>query len=246
MRWYNPNLALALGGAPWTPASLGSALVGWYKADTGVYNDAGVTLATNGQTVQQWNDQSGNGNHITQTGAGTNKPTLNTTGFNGLSTIVFTGSNAQWLERTSFAIGNVSTSSGFIAGVVNSSAFFPANVMTYNALISWFRIGSSTTDMGARDDSTIISGTTITNGTNLRMGAIWDGVNFTGYLNNVAGTPVASTATFTTNQDFLLGAYSGGASPFDGKMSEVIITNTGLSGTDRTNLDNYLRAEWGI
>ena len=38
----------------------------WLKADAGVYTDAGTTTATNGQTVQQWNDQSSNNNHAAQ------------------------------------------------------------------------------------------------------------------------------------------------------------------------------------
>jgi len=32
----------------------------WFKADAGVYSDAGVSPANYGDTVQQWNDQSGN------------------------------------------------------------------------------------------------------------------------------------------------------------------------------------------
>src|SRR5580692_2641587 len=55
----------------------------WLKADAGVYSDAGTTLATNGQTVQQWNDQSGNGRHATQATSG-NRPTYNTGKFNSL------------------------------------------------------------------------------------------------------------------------------------------------------------------
>ncbi len=38
----------------------------WVKSDTGVYKDAGTTLATaSGDKVIQWNDQSGNANHLT-------------------------------------------------------------------------------------------------------------------------------------------------------------------------------------
>jgi lysophospholipase L1-like esterase len=39
----------------------------WLKAGTGVYRDAGVTAAADGDLVQQWNDQSGAGNHAIQT-----------------------------------------------------------------------------------------------------------------------------------------------------------------------------------
>ena len=42
----------------------------WLKADAGVYKDAGVTLAANGETVQQWNDQSGNGRNFSQATSG--------------------------------------------------------------------------------------------------------------------------------------------------------------------------------
>lgn len=45
----------------------------WLRADAEVFTDAGITPAANGQAVQQWNDQSGNGNHVTQT-VTVNKP----------------------------------------------------------------------------------------------------------------------------------------------------------------------------
>jgi len=54
--------------ATWTPLDLGSPmLVAWYDATDSVYTDAGTTLATDGQTVRQWKDKSGNGFHVSQT-----------------------------------------------------------------------------------------------------------------------------------------------------------------------------------
>ncbi|MFH1853505.1 MAG: DUF2341 domain-containing protein, partial [Candidatus Neomarinimicrobiota bacterium] len=47
-----------------TPGTL-SNLQLWLRADVGVYSDAGVTPATEGQSVRQWNDQSGNSRHFT-------------------------------------------------------------------------------------------------------------------------------------------------------------------------------------
>jgi len=52
------NLQPTQSGGTWTPASAGALF--WFAADQQVYTDAGTTLATNGQTVQQWNDLSGN------------------------------------------------------------------------------------------------------------------------------------------------------------------------------------------
>jgi len=62
----------------------------WLKADAGVYSDAGITPATNGQPVQQWNDQSGNNYHLSQLTAGV-KPTLASTSVNGKPALLFDG-----------------------------------------------------------------------------------------------------------------------------------------------------------
>jgi lysophospholipase L1-like esterase len=60
------------------PSAYGiSACLGWYRAGVGVYSDAGVTSANPGDGVYQWNDQSGAGNHLTQTTAA-NRPIYNT------------------------------------------------------------------------------------------------------------------------------------------------------------------------
>jgi hypothetical protein len=61
----------------------------WVKGDTGVYSDAGSTPQTSHDgSVQQWNDQSGNGNHWTQPTSNA-RPRLDSTntlnGFNVLN-----------------------------------------------------------------------------------------------------------------------------------------------------------------
>jgi hypothetical protein len=43
----------------------------WYKPETGLFTDAGTTpVASDGDLVYQWNDQSGNGYHLVQTTSG--------------------------------------------------------------------------------------------------------------------------------------------------------------------------------
>ena len=61
----------------------------WLDGNAGVYNDAGATLSTNGQTVQQWNDQSGYNHNGTQTVA-TAKPTYAAVGLNNYPGVTFT------------------------------------------------------------------------------------------------------------------------------------------------------------
>jgi hypothetical protein len=51
--------------------------IGWYRAGAGVFSDAGATPANSGDSVYQWNDQSGSANHLTQTDA-SSRPVYNT------------------------------------------------------------------------------------------------------------------------------------------------------------------------
>jgi hypothetical protein len=67
----------------------------WLKADAAVYNDvAATTLATNGQTVAQWNDQSGNVAHATCTPVGS-RPTFVTNVLNGKPVLRFSNHYLQ-------------------------------------------------------------------------------------------------------------------------------------------------------
>lgn len=79
----------------------------WLRADAGVYKDAGVTLAIDGDTVQQWNDQSGNVRNFTQAVAG-NRPTFKTAIVNGLPVVRFAAAATSFLSSA----GNLSTMLG--------------------------------------------------------------------------------------------------------------------------------------
>ncbi|MBP6455629.1 MAG: T9SS type A sorting domain-containing protein [Chitinophagaceae bacterium] len=72
----------------------------WLKADEGAYTNNGTTLATDGQTIQQWNDQSNNGFNASQTDA-SKRPTWQQNAFNGKPALWFDGVNGNyWLENT--------------------------------------------------------------------------------------------------------------------------------------------------
>src|SRR5262245_53350712 len=84
-----------------TPTSIfGSNLLAWYKATDGVYKDAGSTLAINNDTVQQWNDNSGNGFHLSQATAG-NRSTFKATGVNGRAGLQFVAANSNYMTNSS-------------------------------------------------------------------------------------------------------------------------------------------------
>lgn len=230
----------------WTPAQL-SGLKAWYKADAGVYNDAGITPATNGQTVQQWNDQSGNGLNILQAST-SSRPTFLSTGMNGHQTLQFSAATVSSLVNSAFPLGSGNIASVFI--VVNVSVSTPtfARIISYGTAATqrdFLGAGSPITDLFTFDGSASAHNT-IATAANLRVGTIWDGANMTVYVNNSGGTPAGYATSFTDNQQMSVGCAVSGANPFDGNISEVVITLSAIGAADRNSLDSYFTSKYGI
>lgn len=101
----NTLAPLKLGGkAPdWTPLSLGASLMAWYKADAQAYVDNGVTLATNGQTVQLWKDQSVNGRDLSQATSNL-RPTYNAPVGGSVGYILFSN---KWMYSAADFLGGL-------------------------------------------------------------------------------------------------------------------------------------------
>ena len=84
----NTGLRQSVTGGPgaeptlWTPSEL-TGLTLWLDAD-----DA-ATITESSGSVTQWDDKSGNGNHMTNTGSGSVSPAYLTTGFNNMPTLNF-------------------------------------------------------------------------------------------------------------------------------------------------------------
>lgn len=104
------------------PNNIDSLLL-WLSADVGVYKDAGVTLAVNNDTVQQWNDRSAVPYSWSQATAG-NRPTFNTNIINGLPAVAFNGS-ATKMSNALLVSGN--TISLFL--VVKPSSTSPIGIL---------------------------------------------------------------------------------------------------------------------
>lgn len=240
----------------WTPASLGAALEGWFKADTGVYNDAGTTPATDGQTVQQWNDQSGNGVTLSQATSG-QRPTYRATGFNSRKGIQFVAANSQFLASglTAFALGGT-TFSAYVVMFFTSSTGSNGRIVTFRGNGQSDDFGNTASGIplltpnpssfgGFR--SGVGSGTFAASvDTNYRVGGEFDGSFHTIYRNNVAGTPAAVAGTFGLTGEVGVGGYTGSSTYLGGTIAEVVLTSTVLSSGDRTSLDDYFKAKWGL
>jgi hypothetical protein len=225
--------------AAWTPASLGSALVAWYKADVG------VTSGGNGTPITGWADQSGNSNNLVKL-VGSNNSTFHSTGLGGKESTGFVLSGAMVTAATDTMtnMGTGNLSSAFVLGSVTTNgggtgmgyAAAGQTVGTGANSAAWFFL-SATPDFTF--DHAFGTGTaqSVTANTETRMGMIFDGTNATPYKNNVAGSANALNFSFTSPGTLIVGAGSGG---WDGEIREIIITNTMLSSGDRASLDAYL------
>jgi hypothetical protein len=241
----------------WTPASLGSALIAWYKADAGVYKDAGTTLAANNETVQQWNDQSGNGYHLKQA-TSLLRGTYKTATLNSLPVIDFDGSTSgNWLQTTSQPV---------TLGVTTVSVFMVRKITSANGLTSSRVVGISTPGSADLSNDTFIAeycpGTSITapttynngnksngtvsSGTWNQLGTIFDGSNNIMYIANTAQSAVAATNTFGASVDIEVFADGLGSSNPSGQLAELIFTNTAMSLSDRNSLATYFTNRWGV
>jgi hypothetical protein len=83
----------------------------WYKADVGVYTDAGITPAQDGQLVQQWNDMSGRSapNNATQLDVGSKPTLIRNFVLNGKPVLRFNGNNTYLSYDGSAVVGTAYT-----------------------------------------------------------------------------------------------------------------------------------------
>ena len=227
----------------------------WLRSDKGVYSDAGTTPAANGQQVQQWNDQSGNGTHALQNTA-VNRPVFNTTGFNGLPALDFS-ITAKFLS----AAIDISPSSlpNITILVVSSYTAFPLGATPYSKL--WGH------DDGAFDrtvgfdpranpgpfayftgsgvgDFAFSTGTP-SPGDPFISTSIYTPTTFNGYLQGTNGAASNSVSNGSGSPQFTIGALNNaGIEPWSGNIVELIIYDTTLSASQRINVENYLSAKY--
>lgn len=241
-------------------AIFGSDLVAWYRADVGVFSNAGgTTPATNGSGVKNWQDQSGNGYHLLSIGAG--DPTYNTTGFNGRKTITFVNGNGNALRALSVALSG-GLFSAWIAANITSSSNGVGRVYGYasptetmlgtNSAIIGVLAGSTTSYGGFQGGVGFVSNGTIANGTNYRLGTVFDTTgthNGICYINNVANASTNLSGVwvgFNTAGAILVGDEATPTAAFDGVLSEIIITKVVATSGQINAVDDWLKSNWGL
>jgi hypothetical protein len=252
-------------GSGWTPAELGANLALWLDAE----DTASITL--NGSNVAQWDDKSGNSNHVSN-GATSTQPAYLTTGWNGKPTVYFTKAGEEFLFKdgvSNFAVNNDFTfASAFeffqtnnnwdmVAGwrsVPNTSNVPNGGtpVLQY-ATASATEIGVHNTDVAdtrIKVDVTSRLGKKIatvgrSGGTDGNGGEVT--VTSTGFSQPTYQTDGTQTWPSAAATGFQIGGrQQDGTSYGDKYISEVVGCNTKLSTENRQKLEGYLAWKWGL
>jgi len=247
---------------PWTPTTP-SGLKQWLKADTGTFQASSCTTAASADTdpVGCWQDQSGQGNNVTQSTSG-KRPLLKLAIQNGKQVLQFDGSDDAFNDTLAvsgqmsfFIVYKVaSLSSG------NSAELFTLKNTTFSELliinsvagyttVSFINdLAGSQTGVGYNpvfDSNWHILIATYNGGTNTSTGSYtitFDGVSRT----------VVSSSTFARTGTDVGGIGSrinnSGTSSFtlNGYIAEMGVYSTALSAGDVTNLTSYLDTRWAV
>ncbi len=240
------------------PAGVGSSAtnVFWLKADAGVFNDLGVTLATNTQTVRQWNDQSGNTKNFIE-GTSGQRPTFRTSVMNGMPAVRFDGSDDR-ITNTSITSGNNAT---FYA-VVNYSSLpssnpgilqgSPATLLLSTggadkAIGMWVSNANRPWGRGVQSNSTqcnISQVATTAASTNYIIESDYNGTAINQSVNGTASGTVAYNGTLRSWTEFAIGRQ--GSETWAGDIAEVIAFNTSINAAQKVLVQNYLSAKYNI
>ena len=221
-------------GGVWTPDNL-SGLQAWFQKDTDILESDG-SRAEDGENVTQWSDQSGNNNHLTspnnyftfnEASGGVESADTENDKLHLTSQLNFSGQFSMYM-RIKFSTFSGSATDLFFYDKDTSSQDF-------------WRVQSTSEIRGKINNSAKIGySTTIETGTYYNIGVERDGTNrVVVYLNGSGLTQITTTGYEAGVVSGTLDIDAIGGS-LDGIIKEVVITNSSLSSSDRSNLQAYL------
>lgn len=232
-------MAYGRGRPAWTPSLIQTAL--WLDAA-----DAS-TITLNGSTVSQWRDKSGNARHVAQATAA-NQPTYTANGLNGKPVLTFDGIN-DFLQATSFTVSRIV--SVMVVASTNNTAqnqylLDESNSATYGGGLSIRFATTGSVRFWGQDVIAITDIAGVIQGAASIIGGVENNSVRNAFLNGVS-SPNSIPGTSTRNalnprigHSNLLGGF------LDGIISEIVLTDSALSTTDRQRLEGYLAWKWGL
>ncbi len=226
-----------------SPLDITSIVYG-FEADDKAYNDAGTTLATDGQTVQQWNDKSTNARNLSQATSGSRPIYRATGGPNSKPALEFDGTDDE-ISRGAAGLGNAPHTVFFVAmpDVTNAT-----RVVLNDNNMKWGQGGTSSNKLQFTTIFVIDYNGTTQQWTASTWGiyaVIFDtsyDANF--YKNGSFIETIAGNADTSGNANLRIGGR--GTEYWDGKISAVYAFSEALSSTNMTNMWTYLNNKYAV
>lgn len=239
----------------------------WLRADYAAYNDAGTTLATDGQGIQQWNNQGQAAYNVSQATAG-RRPTYRTNIMNGKPVLRFTSSGAT---HTNLDFGNLGISSSsdinfmmvFQPSSINGGALgdgaggylidrAPASVDP-DPLFGFKLLTTNRIGLQKRNDTGGgLGGVSTTTAVSLTIPQLVDyyrdyGVRYGIFYNGTQeATLTPDTDGALTLPNLRIGCHFDGDKGFNGDIAEFVFYNRDITAAERNRIDSYLALKYGI
>lgn len=230
------------GSASFNPTSV-SGLKLWLKADAGTYQSSGGSAATaDADPVGEWQDQSGQGNHVTQA-TSSKRPTLKLSILNSLPVVRFDGVD-DYLSKT-FSMSQPVTMFSVVSYNNNTDLLFVFDGQSLNA----FELRSQGGGTGGQlmyvgGGPGLASTWGITGGTFYTISGLYNGASSWIRKNNASEeTGDVGSGGFTTFNVGIAGNQTG--FPLAGDIAELLLYDSNIGSTSRDAVANYLKGKWG-
>lgn len=202
-----------------------------------------TTITASSGAVSQWDDKSGNGNHVSQ-GTAAAQPTTGTRTLNAQNVIDFDGTDNM---RSLTSVGVPQPWTSFVAvrwdAGGGTAPYAIADRTGFDGLVSLL----NTDDIRMFAGSNFQFATSITLDAPHVVAAVYNGASSVGAIDGSA-----TTGNPGTNLWNLIRLGSSGSSPgdssgtLDGFIAEVLVYDSALSTADRETVESYLASKWGV
>lgn len=256
------KLNLLFGALIFTISSLGQTIgpggIG-LSNELSIWLDASTISASNGSTVSNWSDISGNNNHFLQTSASLKPSFVESSSINSKPAVLFSNDN---LFSSSISSLNTSNISWFIVSKTSATGLQVLFRSNYSSgagsssqsaqLLGLYSSSSGGVIQYVRASNGVLKGNTSSFSTNSNIiSSIWGNSQLLSYKNNSFENSIATGNVSPAGHNLIcIGANSSDPSinylSFSGEIAEIIIYNTSLNNAQRIILNNYLSSKYNI
>lgn len=232
----------------WTPADLSPTL--WLDASvaSSLYDaTSGGSLTGSGGTVRRWEDQSGNGNHVT----GSDGPTRSVASINSRDSLAFAGPpltrSALNLSSASaaslFAVIKFATSGDQVGVAFGTGSSYAALTIEANLRSAGQHSATFGSNSGATENQA--TGGTVNN-TTRAFGAVYGSSVGKLYIGGTSVATVSRAQTLNSGSGFSVGAYFASGYALSGNICEIVYVPSAMTTGEIASLQSYFATKWGV